>query len=101
MKTFAIRTQFAVILTSLVSAGLVAAQTTDPESNAPGAENADVRWRNGPASNPGYFPIGVWAQHHRDAGNYSKLGVNLYLSLPGGPTEEQLTALKRAGGMCQ
>jgi hypothetical protein len=97
MKTFATTTQFAVILTSLVSAGLVAAQTTDPESNAPGAENADVRWRNGPASNPGYFPIGVWAQHHRDAGNYSKLGVNLYLSLPGGPTEEQLTALKRAG----
>jgi hypothetical protein len=80
-----------------MSATFVAAQAPVPESNAPVSEISFARWHNGPSSDPGYFPIGVRAQHHRDADNYRKLGVNFYLSLPGGPTEEQLTALKRAG----
>lgn len=94
MRTLASRIWFAVILGSLMSAGWVTAQTNDTERTSAGA---NFRWQNGPSTDPGYFPIGVWAQHHRDAARYRELGVNLYLSLPGGPTEEQLSALKKAG----
>jgi hypothetical protein len=102
MRIFRTTTWLAVITTFLVSASLVSAQTTGLEPTGLERaesvnENTGVRWKNGPSTDPDYFPIGVWAQHHRDAAKYRKLGVNLYLSLPGGPTEEQLTALQSAG----
>ena len=54
-------------------------------------------WTNGPSADPSYFPIGVWAQNSRNAGKYAKLGINLYLSLHGGPTEKQLAELAKHG----
>jgi glycosyl hydrolase family 42 (putative beta-galactosidase) len=54
-------------------------------------------WKNGPSADPGYFPIGVWAQRPGNAGKYAKLGINLYLGLHGGPTEKQLAELKKHG----
>jgi RNA polymerase sigma factor (sigma-70 family) len=49
------------------------------------------------SSDPGYFPIAVWLQDPRNAEAYKRAGINLYVGLWRGPTEEQLTALKKAG----
>jgi hypothetical protein len=59
--------------------------------------NAYAKWENGPPSDPGYFPIAVWLQDPKNAGRYKAAGVNLYVGLWRGPTEEQLAALKDAG----
>ena len=44
-----------------------------------------------------YFPIAVWLQDPADAGEYKKAGINLYVGLWEGPTEEQLALLVKAG----
>jgi hypothetical protein len=54
-------------------------------------------WKNGPRCDPGYFPIGVWAQEPRDAGAWAQAGINLYVGLWEGPTTAQLDALRLAG----
>jgi len=66
---------------------------TQPESG----DNAYAKWKNGPPSDPGYFPIAVWAQQPKNAKKYKAAGINLYVALWRGPTEEQLAELKEAG----
>ena len=60
-------------------------------------KNAYAGWENGPPSDPGYFPIAVWLQQPKNAEKYKAAGINLYVGLWEGPTEDQLTALKEAG----
>lgn len=60
-------------------------------------KNVYAAWKNGPPSDPGYFPIAVWLQDPRYATKYKEAGFNLYVGLWRGPTEEQLAALKAAG----
>lgn len=55
------------------------------------------KWKNGPPADPGFFPLGVWLQSPGNAEKYKKAGINLYVGLWDGPTEEQLAALKKAG----
>ena len=54
-------------------------------------------WKNGPPKDPRYFPIAVWLQAPSDAAAYKKAGINLYVGLWKGPTEEQLADLRKAG----
>ncbi len=54
-----------------------------------------ARWPNGPSRDPGYFPIAVWLQDPARAAQYKAAGINLYIGLWNGPTEEQLAELKR------
>ena len=54
-------------------------------------------WMHGPPQDPDYFPIAVWLQAPEDAAAYKKAGINLYVGLWEGPTEEQLAHLKAAG----
>jgi len=54
-------------------------------------------WKNGPPADPGWFPTAVWLQDPRTAPAYKVAGINLYVGLWKGPTEEQLAALKAAG----
>jgi hypothetical protein len=56
-----------------------------------------ARWTNGPPADPGFFPIAVWLQSPANAEKYRAAGINTYVGLWRGPTEEQLAALKRAG----
>ena len=70
----------------------VAAGATEP---APGS--APAGWAHGPPQDPSFFPIAVWLQPPDKAGAYLAAGVNTYVGLWEGPTEEQLAALKRAG----
>jgi len=68
-------------------AGGVAAEVTSAYSD----------WANGPSADPDFFPLAVWLQSPRNAERFRDAGINLYVGLYRGPTEEQLVALKRAG----
>ena len=54
-------------------------------------------WENGPSADAGFFPIAVWLQNPRNAIKYKQAGVNTYVGLWRGPTDEQLAELARAG----
>jgi len=56
-----------------------------------------ARWENGPGKSDGYFPVAVWLQEPKDAKLYKAAGINLYVGLWKGPTEEQLDTLREAG----
>ena len=53
--------------------------------------------RAGLLNDPNVFPIGVWLQNPRNAMRYRAAGINLYVGLWRGPTEEQLRWLAQAG----
>ena len=54
-------------------------------------------WRNGPSTDPGYFPIAVWLQDPGRADAYRAIGINTYVGLWNGPTEDDLATLREAG----
>jgi len=54
-------------------------------------------WINGLTDDPNSFPIAVWLQDPSDAAAYKKGGINLYIGLWHGPTEDQLAILRTAG----
>ena len=54
-------------------------------------------WEHGLSSAPSFFPIAVWLQDPSTAEQYKAAGVNLYVGLWEGPTEEQLAKLRAAG----
>ena len=64
---------------------------------APPLRAAERRWENGFPDRPDFFPFAVWVQNPRNAERYKSIGVNTYVSLYRGPTEEQLAALEKAG----
>jgi len=59
--------------------------------------NPYAQWENGPPHNANFFPIAVWLQNPRNAEKYKMAGINTYVGLWRGPTEEQLAELKKAG----
>ncbi len=54
-------------------------------------------WTNGPSVADSYFPIGVWVQSPANAVAYRDIGVNLFVGLWKGPTQQQLDDLAAAG----
>ena len=54
-------------------------------------------WSHGPPGSEDYFPIAVWLQNPRNAAKFKEVGINLYVGLWKGPTEEQLATLTKAG----
>ena len=66
-----------------------------------GAESEKApTWTNGPPADPGYFPVAVWLQSPRNAAKYKAAGINLYIGLFRGPTEEELQTLRQVGATC-
>jgi hypothetical protein len=57
----------------------------------------DGRYPKGLPQTPESFPLGVWLQSPANAERYKAIGINTYVALYRGPTEEQLDALDRAG----
>jgi hypothetical protein len=55
------------------------------------------RWENGPPADPTFFPIAIWLQAPRNAAKYRAAGINTYVGLWNGPTEDQLEQLDRDG----
>ena len=58
---------------------------------------ADGPYPKGLPRTPDSFPLAVWLQAPANAGRYRAIGINTYVGLWRGPTEEQLDALDRAG----
>ena len=61
------------------------------------AEKAAMPWTNGSWADPNFFPLAVWDQDPSHAEQYRQAGINTYVGLWEGPTEDQLAALKKAG----
>ncbi len=55
------------------------------------------KWSKGPSSDPEYFPVAVWLQEPSNAISYMNIGINLYIGLYEGPTEDQLSGLDTSG----
>lgn len=55
-----------------------------------------AEWKLGPSKSADYFPIAVWLQQPKYATRYKAAGINLYIGLWKGPTEQQLATLKAA-----
>jgi len=51
----------------------------------------------GVLNDPSFFPVAIWLQSPANAARYHDAGINLYVGLWKGPTEEQLADLKRHG----
>lgn len=68
-----------LILAALLFAGQAAAQSS------------------GPLADPRFFPIAVWLQNPSNAARYKEAGINIYVGLWRGPTDEQLATLKQHG----
>ncbi len=58
--------------------------------------NPYEKWENGPPRNADFFPIAVWLQNPSKASQYKQAGINTYIGLWRGPTDEQLAQLKAA-----
>ena len=91
MKTIGLRV-LAVSAILLAATIAVGADEANPQYSSPYA-----RWKNGPPKDASYFPIAVWCQEPSNAPNYQKAGINLYMGLWQGPTEEQLAEIKKYG----
>ena len=76
-----------------LAAGLLIAPAMGSE---PSAGTNPPKWARGLPNRPDYFPIGVWLQAPRNAARFKAAGINLYVALWQGPTEEQLAELKAA-----
>jgi len=76
-----------IILLSITNAGPGADATANPYA----------QWENGPPQTEDFFPIAVWLQNPSNAVRYKQAGINTYVALWRGPTEEQLKELKNAG----
>ena len=73
----------------LVSIHMVSAAASEGDSGY-------SKWKNGPPADKSFFPIAVWLQDPRNAAKYKAAGINLYIGLWEGPTDDQLAALKAA-----
>jgi hypothetical protein len=61
------------------------------------AISADEGYPNGLPSDPTFFPIGVWLQSPERAPAYKSIGINTFVGLWKGPTENQLATLAKSG----
>lgn len=78
-----------LLLVAFTTAGIGA----EPLSSVQGYS----KWSHGPPSDSNFFPIAVWLQSPANAPRYKSAGINTYVGLWKGPTEDQLAMLKQAG----
>ena len=89
-------TILAAVLLPLVAAVLFLGLACRPSAAADPTVAPYGQWKHGPPADPDYFPIAVWLQGAQNAAKYKAAGINLYIALWQGPTEEQLADLKKA-----
>jgi hypothetical protein len=52
---------------------------------------------SGPLADPNFFPLAVWLQNPSNAPRYQAAGINTFVGLWRGPTDEQLAKLREHG----
>ena len=77
---------------ALMTACALAAVASEEKTQKP-----DAMWKNGPPARADFFPLAVWLQSPANAAKYKTAGINVYVGLWKGPTEQQLTELKKHG----
>jgi len=95
------RTPLAFFAVPVILAGLgallaVGVSRAQEGLNAGAGGNPYARWEKGLPSDPSFFPIAVWLQDPKNAARFQAAGINLYVGLWKGPTQEQLAALEAA-----
>ncbi|MGQ9732148.1 MAG: hypothetical protein ACUVX8_12845 [Candidatus Zipacnadales bacterium] len=80
------------LLTGVLGGAGCAQQTL----NAGASGNPYRIWEKGPPSDSSFFPIAVWLQSPKNAARYKAAGINVYVGLWQGPTEQQLADLEAA-----
>jgi hypothetical protein len=83
------------LLIACLACARCASGTEPARASSPSSPYA--KWEHGPPHDAGFFPIAVWLQDPRNAGQYRAAGINTYVGLWKGPTESQLAALNAAG----
>jgi hypothetical protein len=68
--------------------------TTDEHLPWAGGSGYFARWAHGPPSSSSFIPLMVWLQNPDNASRFAEVGVNSYMGLWQGPTEEQLSTLE-------
>lgn len=61
------------------------------------ATAADPQPEQSVLTDQSFFPLAIWLQSPRRAAEYQKAGINTYVALWKGPTDEQLAELKKQG----
>ena len=86
-------------LTALIISVLPCGGITPQATAAPPEEPAARRLFTaaGHPTDAAYFPVAVWLQSPRHAPRFKEAGINLYVGLWQGPTEDQLASLSQAG----
>jgi len=80
----------ALLVTAFSAASNARGQPAETAASTPTSARA-------PWNDPNFFPICVWLQSPSKAAAYKAAGINVYVGLWRGPTEEQLAELKRQG----
>jgi hypothetical protein len=81
---------------TMAIASLLAMAWLAPMDPLAAAEQALAQdYENGLPTESSYFPIGVWLQSPSHASEFKAIGVNLFIGLYEGPTEQQLAQLAR------
>jgi hypothetical protein len=74
------------------------AQAAPPDAARSGAgSNTPALFASEPWSNPRFFPIAVWLQPPKTAPRFREAGINTFVGMWQGPTEEQLAGMKSTG----
>ena len=89
----------AVVVLSFVSLLVLSAgaQGAGGTHASPVPANPYAQWSRGPDGGAEFFPIAVWLQSPAKARQYRDAGINVFVGLWRGPTDEQLQQLKAAG----
>jgi hypothetical protein len=86
-----------VCATLILTAFLAAGQGVGAQTRSRAAPEGPPAYANGFPQDPSFFPIGVWLQSPSRAPAYKAMGINTFVGLWEGPTEEQLSALAGSG----
>ena len=86
---------------SLAAGAVAGADDHTPATPAPAspasASRPAYQWKNGLPADPRFFPLAVWLQDPKNAPKFKALGINTYVGLWKGPSEQQLSELARQG----
>jgi hypothetical protein len=77
---------------------LVSGLNPAPAQDAKPADSVQRLFKkNGEPTDPNFFPIAVWLESPRNAARYKQAGINLFVGLYQGPTDDELAQLTNAG----